>query len=400
MLPLHVMLLPAHGPRRKRDPLVFFNGGPGAPTIAYAGYASWALSSLRDTHDLLLVDMRGTGEPAPLACDLYEDHGRLAPYLAPYWPLDRVRACAAQLSKHVDLTQYTTEAAARDFDAVRDALHIDQINLYGASYGTRLGLEYMRLFPEHVRRAVLLGVIPPEAPTGRDMARGAEYALEAAFAACAANRACHNTTPDPRADIVAMLARLRSTPAAFRLWNWRRLSMERVTLTAPAFAEALFIDSYSPGTIVDVLPMVHRALSTGDYAALAQHFIRVARSRRADRSEGLMISVICTEDAPRLSLTDAHDGETVLGLPTIHSFLAACDVWPRGKFSPAFGQRVVSDIPTLLMSGGLDPASPPNLADSAALGLSRHEQYLDPGEGHASLDDRARARIVEFIARP
>jgi pimeloyl-ACP methyl ester carboxylesterase len=400
MLPLHVMLLPARGPRREREPLVFFNGGPGAPTIDYANYASWALSSLRDTHDLLLVDMRGTGEPAPLACDLYDDHGRLAPFLAPYWPLDRVRACAARLSKRFDLTQYTTEAAARDFDAVRAALHIDQIDLYGASYGTRLGLEYMRLFPEHVHRAVLLGVIPPEAPTGRDFAVGGEHALQAAFAACAVNRRCHDAAPDPRADIVAMLGRLRSSPATRRLWNWRRLSMERVTLTAPAFAEALFIDSYSPGTLVDVLPMVHRALSTGDYTALVRHFIRTARSRRANRSEGLMISVICTEDAPRLSLADAHESDTVLGLPTIHNFLAACDVWPRGKFSPAFGRRVISDIPTLLMSGGLDPASPPNLADSAALGLSRHEQYLDPWEGHASLDDRARARIVEFIARP
>ena len=175
--------------------------------------------------------------------------------------------------------------------------------------------------------------------------------------------------------------------------------MEHLTLTAPGVGEALFVDSYSPGTIVHVLPLIHRALATGDYTTLARHFIQTARSRRANRSEGLMISVICTEDAPRLSIADAHEGETVLGLPTVHSFLAACDVWPRGKFSPAFGERVVSDIPTLLMSGGLDPASPPNLADSAALGLSHHEQYLDPGEGHASLDDRARARIVEFIGR-
>jgi pimeloyl-ACP methyl ester carboxylesterase len=257
----------------------------------------------------------------------------------------------------------------------------------------------MRLFPEHVRRAVLLGVIPPEAPSGRDFALGAEHALDAAFAACAADRACHDVTPDPRADIIALLQRLRSMPADFRLWNWRRLSMERVTLTAPAVAEALFIDSYSPGTIVRVLPLLHRALATGDYTALARHFIQMARSRRSDRSDGLMISVICTEDAPRLSIADAHEGETVLGLPTIRSFLAACDAWPRGKFSPAFGERVVSAIPTLLMSGGLDPASPPWLADSAAKGLSHREQYLDPWEGHASLDDRARARIVKFIAQ-
>jgi len=76
MLALQVMVLPARGAVREPEPLVFFNGGPGAPTVVYAGYASWALSTLRETHDLLLVDMRGTGEPAPLACNLYEDHAR------------------------------------------------------------------------------------------------------------------------------------------------------------------------------------------------------------------------------------------------------------------------------------------------------------------------------------
>lgn len=58
-----------------------------------------------------------------------------------------------------------------------------------------------------------------------------------------------------------------------------------------------------------------------------------------------------------------------------------------------------SPIPTLLISGGRDPATPAYLADLAARGLSHAERYNDPVAGHAALDDRARDRMAVFFAR-
>jgi hypothetical protein len=51
------------------------------------------------------------------------------------------------------------------------------------------------------------------------------------------------------------------------------------------------------------------------------------------------------------------------------------------------------------MSGGRDPATPPFLADSAALGLSHVERYVDPSAGHAVLDGRARDRMTRFFGK-
>src|SRR5690242_16479290 len=214
---LSVMVLPARGARVEPDPLVFFNGGPGLSTIAYAGYASWALDTLRHTRDLLLVDMRGTGDDAPLTCELYGDGNSLLPYVEPMFPVARVRECAANLSARADLTQYTTEAAAQDFDDVRAALHIDRVNIFGASYGSRLALTYMRLFPSHVRRAVLLGVSPPGTPVGRVFARATQQALDSAFVTCAASNDCSHEVRDPRGDVATLLTRLRTKPAQVRL---------------------------------------------------------------------------------------------------------------------------------------------------------------------------------------
>jgi pimeloyl-ACP methyl ester carboxylesterase len=399
---LDVVVLPARDTVHKVEPIIFLDGGPGLAATGAARYVDWALEHERDRHDLVMVDVRGTGKTGRLSCDLYSDDDRLQPYLDPMFPLARVRDCAARLSARADLTQYTTENTARDLDDVRAALHAEQWSLFGGSYGTRLALEYMHMFPTRVRRAALLGVLPPEAPIGRDFARGSEQALDSAFADCARDASCRAMAPGPRRDIETLLARLRRAPARVPIWHVRRLSMETLTLTASAAQEALFMELYQPGSIRRVLPMVHRAAIAGEMKPLVEEFAKLAKSRRSGRAEGVMISIYCAEDAPRLAGADSTPiaTRTLLQIPTLHSLLAACTVWPRGTVSPDFGNRVVSSIPTLLMSGGRDPATPPYLADSAATGLTRVERYIDPHTGHAFLDEKARYRMTAFFADP
>jgi pimeloyl-ACP methyl ester carboxylesterase len=271
------------------------------------------------------------------------------------------------------------------------------VNVYGASYGSRLALTYMRLFPSHVRRAVLLGVLPPGVAIGRVFARATQQALDSAFADCVARRRCPVDVRDPRRDIATLLARLRAQPAEVHLWNWRRLSTERITLTASAVAELVWNESYSPDALLHTLTLVHRAVNTSDYAELVRRLEPASRARRSHRREGLLLSVLCSEDATRLSAVDSTLGETLLGAPAAADLLAACSAWPRGAVSPDFARPFVSSIPTLLISGGRDPVTPPDLADSVATTLTQSERYLDPSKGHATLDDQSRTALAVFI---
>lgn len=393
---LDVVVLPALDSARD-EPIVFLHGGPGLPATLADSYVEWALRPLRGTHDLVMVDMRGSGGDDRLVCDLYDDHGRIQPYLDPMFPIERVRACEARLAARADLTQYTTEIAAHDLDDVRAALHIERWSLFGGSYGTRLALAYMRLFPTRVGAAALLGVIPPEAPIGRDFARGGELALDSAFTSCAADPRCHAAVPDPRGDIATLLERLRRAPAHVTLWNGRRLWRESVTLSARAAAELLWYEANQPASLMRVLSLVHRAVQRGEFGPLIHELAEASRSRRSGRGEGLMLSVLCAEDAPRLAGGGANDDTLLLGSPVVPELLDACRAWPRGAVSPRFGDRVLSSIPTLLITGGRDPTSPPYLADSAAAGLSRSVSYDDPRAGHAALDARSLARLAEFF---
>jgi pimeloyl-ACP methyl ester carboxylesterase len=394
---LRAMVLPARSSVVEPEPLVFLNGGPGLSAADYAAYASSALDELRDTHDILLVDMRGTGSSSPLACNLYDDDGHLAPFLAPMFPTDRVRECLGRLRRTADLTQYTTTAAAADLEDVRAAIGAAQLNLFGASYGTRLALEYMRRYPARVRRAALLSPVPPSRPIGADASRGADSAMAAAVGACAMDAACRAGAPTPRADLDSALARLERAPTVVSLWNWRRLEHEDVRLTRRAVAELLWVASYSPDALRRALPLVHRAVD-GDFRPLARQLLGGARRRRVGRAEGLMLSVLCSEDAPRLTGLSSNERSHTLGMPLVPELLAACQIWPRADVAPDFGTPVVSNVPTLLLGGGLDPITPPDLVDSTASTLSRAERYVTPQNGHAVLDDASRRRLAAFFS--
>src|SRR5262249_46951072 len=153
-------VIPATG-TATRDPVVPIPGGPGSGTIEQAAGFANELRELRETRDILLVDLRGTGGSNLLDCEMYGP--ALADYLGAFYPAERGRRCAERWRDRADLSQYDNDASADDLDEVRAALGYERLNLYGASAGTRTALVYMRRHPDRVRSAVLHGVVPTNA---------------------------------------------------------------------------------------------------------------------------------------------------------------------------------------------------------------------------------------------
>jgi pimeloyl-ACP methyl ester carboxylesterase len=171
-------------------------------------------------------------------------------------------------------------------------------------------------------------------------------------------------------------------------------------LTARAAAEALFIAAYYPPQLMHMLSLVHDAVATGDLREITTQFAELSRSNRTARAVGLRLSVWCAEDIPRLNATDTLSSRSLLGIPALPEIIAACAEWPHAVIPASYGARVSSSIPTLLMSGGRDPATPAFLVDSVANGLAHSERYNDPSAGHAVLDARARDRMARFFDPP
>lgn len=151
---LNVVVFPAVKRIPEPDALFLLAGGPGqAATEAFPALLT-AFFNIHQRRDIVMVDQRGTGKSNPLRCLDDEDES-----LAEDAALEKLKACPSALD--ADLRYYTTEIAMADLDAVRAALGYTTINLYGASYGTRAALTYLRMYPDRVRSLILDAVVDP-----------------------------------------------------------------------------------------------------------------------------------------------------------------------------------------------------------------------------------------------
>jgi pimeloyl-ACP methyl ester carboxylesterase len=138
--------------------LVFNPGGPGEPTMDHAADTAKMFAPLLDRRDLLLIDPRGTGRSAALSCSA-ERRQRLADvFTTRAQDVETIGACGRELGSRAAL--YGSAAVADDFDAVRAALGLDRLDLWGNSYGTYLMPVYAARHPGHVRSMVLSGAYP------------------------------------------------------------------------------------------------------------------------------------------------------------------------------------------------------------------------------------------------
>src|SRR5690349_7421081 len=150
---LNVVVLPALTDSAESDALTFLAGGGVVPATRYIRFLARAFRTLRQHHDILLVDQRGTWNSTPLECD---SDSAGADRTMPADPCDvsETKKCRDELMKHADLRQYTTEAAMADLDSVRSWLGYEQLDLYAASYGTKAAQAYAKRYPDRVRTMV------------------------------------------------------------------------------------------------------------------------------------------------------------------------------------------------------------------------------------------------------
>ena len=117
------------------DPLLIITGGPGQSAVDFYLQQRNAFEQVRRDRELILMDQRGTGRSAAgFTCTVPED---LALETTAAESLRRyVESCLASLEH--DPRFYTTSVAVRDLDRLRAALGVEQWNVYGVSYGTRV----------------------------------------------------------------------------------------------------------------------------------------------------------------------------------------------------------------------------------------------------------------------
>ena len=390
---LNIARMPASGRSALPDPLVFFAGGPGqAATEAWLLVAG-ALRKVNEERDIILVDQRGTGGSNPLKCPQVEIQDMLG---GDWDELERhTRSCLEGIEG--DPRFYTTTIAMQDYDLVREALGYKQVNLFGGSYGTRAAQVYLRLFPERVRTVVLDSVMPQDEVMGLDHARNLDRSVFRVLEACEADADCSAEFPGTPGKLRALVERLETeaVPTAFE----HPLTGETLEFEfdRDALAGSLRFLMYSPESQALLPLLISEASESGDFSRLASQMLIATAGLEEGIAIGLQNSVMCAEDYPRFPRDDSAAG-LLMGNSLVEATRVQCEVWPRGPVPAGFHEPVRSDTPTLLLSGELDPVTPPQYGEHTAQYFSNSLHLVGRGQGHILTNRGCVGDIVsEFI---
>jgi pimeloyl-ACP methyl ester carboxylesterase len=376
---LRIVVLPATGPRA-RDAVVYLAGGPGQAATEFLGDRGITVDGAGEQRDAVYADQRGTGGSHPLLCGFYGPADDPRRYFDQFLPPEKVTQCRAALEGDADLSQYTTAASVEDLEAMRAALGYEQLTLVGGSYGTRLAMEYLRRYESRVRAVILEGPVTPATHAPERFGQLAARALDGVLAECLATDACASAFPRIREEARAVFERLRTTPATTVAAHPSARRAAQVTLTRENVAEAIRYLLYSTAGASRVPLYLHDAYG-GDFSSIAAFLIRW---RARGTFDGLYLSATCAEDVPFVAAGAAEiDDATFLGGYRVREQRAACDLWPRGEKPAVSGEPVTSGVPVLIISGLLDPVTPPENGDVLARTLPRSLHVRVPSGGHA-----------------
>ena len=189
-------------------PTPLYSHGPRVSAIESAS-SSRSFRPFLERRDLVFVDQRGTGARS---ARLPESTADPQSALREFFPPESVRRCRAALEAKADLTLYTTPVAADDLDEVRAALGYERINLFGASYGTRAALVYLKRHPRSVRSVLLQGVAPTHRFMPLDFPVSAQRALDGLLGECERDEACRAAFPRVRAEAREVFEKLKKAP--------------------------------------------------------------------------------------------------------------------------------------------------------------------------------------------
>lgn len=362
----------------KPDPILYLQGGPGDEALRWSASAYAAvIVPLSAERDFIVFDPRGVGHSEPeLNCDefgrtyLQDLQGKVPGDKRFSYYQGALLSCKNNLAQQgAKLSAYTSVDMAADARDVILALGYSQANLYGISYGTRVGQFVMRNHPEVVRSAILDSVVPVEVQLLNEYKGEDSSALQVLFTDCKADPACSSAYPDLEAVYKEVFNRLNTQPihVTYALADGRNLEQ---WIDGYSFRNAVLWTLRVSQTIPLAPELIHSVRDSDDstltisleYPILAFDSI----------SLGAYISVNCHDQVFAMPFQDLDT-----------TIFEMCKFWDTRPAAPGENDPVSSEIPTLILSGRYDPITPPSYARQLAGHLAHSTLAEIPDQGHA-----------------
>lgn len=367
---------------RPGAPIVYLAGGPGGSGIGTAQGDRFPLfMALREIADVIALDQRGTGVSEPdLSCPGSYEYPLDQPGERSAWlarATAAARGCLTSLREAgADLLGYTTRESAEDLEDLRRALGVEKISLWGISYGTHLGLAFLRQHPESVESAILAGV---EGPDHTFMLPEAQEEHLRFLDALARKHPVGAQVPELHRLVTGVMERLEREPVAVTVEG-----EPPATVVLGRFDAQLRTAMMFHSRNWDVARVYHD-MSRGDFGFLAG-FMRDYRRFQGVGGLGLLMECASGASPERLRKIREQRDETLLGAARSFPYPDICEtvyeLVPGLDLGAEFRSSVQSDVPTLLISGTMDGVTPVSNALEVARGFSAGRHLIIQGGAH------------------
>lgn len=413
------------GPAGKASPVFMLAGGPGNSLIqplAFGLFAAPMLGPLLDDRDVVILDQRGTAHAQP-HLDCPEAYGLAWSAYSQGLGEDAATALQRRVLERcidgfrregIDLASYNSLAIAADIDAARRALGYGRIVLYGASFGAQIAQHAMRDFPAMLDAVILDGTNSLSRRSWiEDRALDIEYSMKHLDALCREDARCRQaydlpalveravslfdagpiaaTFTDPKQPGVALPIELRRTDLLSTIYG---MQGDRIgVMSLPALLNGLVGDGRASmaatlGPLTGQKLLAQRGATVGGMAIV------------------MHLAVVCSDDPVRSRDELVTDGmrsryARLTGQMFAQEMVGLCATIAVPELPASTDVDVTTDVPTLILSGGLDVATPTFRSDVVARSLPRATLVVFPDGTHVQLGaiNLCAARIASAFVR-
>lgn len=394
-------------------PVVYWTGGPGAETLGainlFEAADDPALGIYRkafgSNRDLIVVDQRGGNQSSPtIYCSQELGPERDAVYGMTFRDaadlrVQRMIACRERLTgQGIDLSGFNTYEIALDLVDYMQVMGLPKINIYGASYGTRLTMQAMRLFPDLINAVILDSVLPPELNPFIMEVQGTQHGIDRLV------EASRDDFPMIQTYIETILNRLEANPVTVTAHHYDSMGNPTdnhdVLVTGVKFidylANQLRETPYNrnlPKNLEDMFNTENYQMIADSWLGTVDFSFPVGGAAESAAVVGMFQSVFAANDAFYATPQDVFDniGANVSS-PGFADWLANTFVWQEPCMLDSWNVEplpvsattpVESDIPTLMFVGDLDVATPEIFSRPSEPFLSNHVYHVIRA-GHAT----------------
>lgn len=390
----------------KPDPVVYTAGGPGVGSLRRARGAQYLRAYMAE-RDFIIFEQRGTTNSKPalecpevdLALTSNVDSAKRKSKL-----LSAVKTCKQRLKgDKIDLSAYTTRAIAKDFDELRGLLKIKKWNLFGGSYSTRIMLTIMRDYPEGVRSAILDSPLPLSVNYDETSVDGVVRSLNLLFERCRQDPTCNQKYPGLRKLFYETVDELNKNPVVSTVKTKQhpdglQISVDGTDLINRAYDRLNYPDG------VSVFPSEIKNASEKNKDFLLK--LANAKIQSSGFVWGMRYSVWCADEMPFQIESRIASNRTryarLKGFGIQKNFADICRIWDVPESPLVESKPVISDIPTLVLSGSFDPNTPPEWGILVSENLTNSYFFEFPDIGHLiNFNSSCGIKMIgEFLKKP